>query len=336
MTTMKLKLVGIAAGTLISVNAMAETTLRMATWLPPSHPQNELVNTTWAKWVEDATEGRVKVVVENLTSHPKTVFSAVEDGIYDAGWTVNAYVPGRFALAGVAEIPGEMSDAETASVALWNVQQEYFNSANEYEGLVLLGQWVHSPGLMHTTFPVNNLSDLKDKKIRLGGGMINTLAERMGVTPVSGPATKSYELLQQGVVDGTFLPAGESKIFNLAEVTNNITVFPSALYSTAFSFVANPDFMDSLSDADREAILNVSGEQYSRLAGKAWQDMHAMGLNYAREKGLNVVEITADDQRAKDLAKMTEGLDQEWINSVKDRGVDAEAALAAFRKANGK
>ena len=334
MIRMKHKLVGAAVAVLLSMNVNAETTLRVATWAPPTHTQNSEALPTWGKWVEEATEGRVKVAVEYYTGHPKEIFTAVEDGVYDAGWSVNAYLPGRFDLTGMAEIPGGMSDAEKASVALWKVQQEYFNKANEYEGLVLLGQWVHAPGVMHTTFPVDSIADLKDKKIRLGGGMINTLAERMGVTPVSAPAPKSYELLQQKVVDGTFLPTGESKFFKLSEVTTHMTIFPTALYTTAFSFVANPDFMEGLDPKDREAIMSVSGEKLSQLEGRIWQEMHPMGLQHAKDAGMTVTELTPDDQRVKDVAKMTEDMDQTWIDSVKDKykDIDVAAALKAFRE----
>lgn len=335
MTRFKFAVIGAAVAALFTTTANAEKTLRVATWLPAGHSQNAEALPQWAKMVETATEGRVKVVIENHTGHPKTIFSAVEDGIVEAGWTVNAYLPGRFDLTGMAEIPGGMKDAEKASVALWKVQQEYFAKAKEYEGLVLLGMWVHAAGVMHTTFPVNNISDLKDKKIRLGGGMINVLAERMGVTPVSAPAPKSYELLQQKVVDGTFLPTGESKFFKLSEVTTDMTVFPTALYTTVFSFIANPAFMDSLDKKDRDAIMSVSGEKLSQLEGKVWQAMHPMGLEFARSNGIKVVELKDDDQRVKDVAKMTADMDQTWIDSVKERGVDAKAALAAFRKYQG-
>lgn len=331
MTNLKLKVLGAAVGAAISINAMAETTMRVATWLPPTHPQNTVAMPQFVKMVEEATEGRVKVVIENFQGHPKTIYSSVEDGIIDASWGVNAYTPGRFSLTGVAEIPGETKNAEKASVALWKVQQEYFADANEYEGLELLGVWVHAPGVMHTKFPVNSLDDLKDKKIRLGGGMVNDLAARLGVTPVAGPAPASYEMLQQGVVDGTFLPIGEHKFFKLSEVTNHLTVFPTALYTTTFSFVANPEFMEDLDPKDAAAIRAAMGENLSRMQGKAWQDMDALGMDHAKEVGTNIHMVDSFEKLAVDMKQTMKGLDQMWIDSVADRGVDAKAALEAFR-----
>ncbi|MBJ7539620.1 TRAP transporter substrate-binding protein [Marinomonas sp. C1424] len=329
----KKSLLCVAAGAVFSLSAVAaETTIRVATWLPPTNPQNAIVWPTWKQWVEEATEGRVEVIIENYTSHPKTIFDAVEDGVYDAGFTVNAYLPGRFKLSSVAEIPGEITDAETGSVALWRTYKDYFESANEYEGLHLLALFVHGPGQLHTKFPVNAISDLKGKKMRVGGGLINDLAERLEVTPVSASAPKSYEMMQQGVVDGTFLPAQEQKFFRLSEVSTDLTLFPKGLYTTAFSIVINPEVFESLSKKDQQAIMKASGEKLSRLSGAAWGQADINGVLEAKEKGVNVVILSEDDQRVKDLDKLAEGIDQIWVDSVADRDVDAEAALAGFRK----
>ncbi|MGO2512365.1 TRAP transporter substrate-binding protein [Marinomonas polaris] len=333
MMNFKKSLLCVAAGAALSLSAAAaETTLRIATWLPPTNPQNATVWPTWKKWVEEATEGRVEVVVENYTGHPKTIYDAVEDGIYDVGFSVEAYLPGRFKLSGVAEIPGEITDAETGSVALWRTYKDYFEPADEYNGFQLLGLFVHGPGQLHTKFPVNSLDDLKGKKMRVGGGLINDLAERLEVTPVSAPSPKSYEMMQQGVVDGTFLPAQEQRFFRLSEVSSDLTLFPKGLYTTAFSIVMNQDVFESLSKKDQEAIMSVSGERLSQLAGAAWGKADDDGILEAKEKGVNVVFLSESDQRVKDLNKLSEGIDQLWVNSVSDRGIDAKAALADFRK----
>lgn len=327
------KILCVTAGVLMSFSALAaDTTLRVSTWLPPTNPQNETVWPTWAKWVEEATEGRVKVIVENYTGHPKTLFDAVEDGVSDVSFTVNAYLSGRFKLPSVSEIPGEISSAESGSVALWRTYKEHFEKANEYEGLHVLGLFVHGPGQLHTKFPVKSLADLKGKKMRIGGGLVSELAKRMEVTPVGAPAPKTYEMMQQGVVDGTFLPAQEQKFFRLTEVSSDLTLFPKGLYTTAFTIMMNPDVFAGLSKKDQDAIMSVSGEKLSRLAGSAWGAADEVGIKAAQDAGINVVKVGVDDAINKELFEMSKGIDQLWLASVKGRDVDAKAALATFRK----
>ncbi|MEL0637514.1 TRAP transporter substrate-binding protein [Marinomonas sp. TI.3.20] len=324
---------GLCVGLLsVSGAASATTTLHVATWLPPTSAQNAVVWPTWKKWVETATEGRVKVDIENYTGAPKTIFDAVEDGVYDVGFSVNAYLPGRFKLASVSEIPGEITSAEAGSVALWRTYEAFFKPAKEFQGLQLLALFVHGPGQLQTKFPVNSLADLKGKKMRVGGGLVNELAARLQVTPISAPATKSYELMQQGVVDGTFLPAEQQKTLRLSEVSTNLTLFPKGLYTTAFSIVMNEDTFDSLSKKDQDAIMSVSGEKLSKLAGAAWGEADKEGIAAAKASGVNVVYLAKDDPRVINVHKLEEGMDQTWIESVADRKVDAKGALAYFRK----
>ncbi|MEL0613085.1 TRAP transporter substrate-binding protein [Marinomonas arenicola] len=334
MTNMKKSiLLGACVGLLgLSSFASATTTLHVATWLPPTSAQNAVVWPTWKKWVENATQGRVKVVIENYTGAPKTIFDAVEDGVYDVGFTVNTYLPGRFKLTSVAEIPGEITSAEAGSVALWRTYDKYFKPAKEFQGLELLALFVHGPGQLQTAFPVNSLDDLKGKKMRVGGGLVNELAARLEVTPISAPAPKSYELMQQGVVDGTFLPAEQQMTLRLSEVSTDLTLFPKGLYTTAFSIVMNEDTFADLSKKDREAIMSVSGEKLSKLAGTAWGEADKEGIQAAVKDGVNVVHLSKDDPRVTDLNKVVEGMDQMWIDSVADRKIDAKAALDYFRE----
>ncbi|MDX1318647.1 MAG: TRAP transporter substrate-binding protein [Oceanospirillum sp.] len=332
--TFKKALVGLTLGaTMLASNAaFSETVLRVGTWLPPTAAQNAIVWPTWAKWVEDATEGRVKIKIEQGLGHPKTMFNLVEDGVIDASFSYHGYVPGRFKLPQAVEQPGLGVGAEAASVALWKTYEKYFKEAGEFEGLEVLGMFTHGPGLIHSKEPINSLADLEGKKIRVGGGVQSVLAERMHVTPVGAPAPKVYEMLQQGVIDGVFIPMGEQKSLRLNEVTNHVTVLPGGMYLGSFSMFINPEFMEDLSEKDRAAIRRVSGLRLSALAGSAWDGADLDGYKAAKEAGVNVKRISKNDAMYKEFVKLTKGMDQVWIDSVEDRDVDAKAALKEMRK----
>ncbi|MBN0989244.1 TRAP transporter substrate-binding protein [Amphritea pacifica] len=311
--------------------AAAETIMRVASWLPPTHVQNAVVWPTWGKWIEEATEGRVKLEIEYGLGHPKTLFELVEDGVADASFSYHGYVPGRFKLALGVEEPLMGASAEAASVAYWRVHQKYFAAANEHDGLTVAGVFVHGPGQIQTIEPISSLADLKGKKIRIGGGVPAEIGNRLGVTPVGAPAPKVYELLQQGIVDGVFLPIAEQKTLRLNEVARNVVALPGGMYLGSFSIFINPDFLDSLSDKDREAIMSVSGEKLSAMAGRAWDAADREGMKAAEEAGVNIVKVSADDAFAKDFNQLVEGMDQIWLDSVADRDVDAKSALAELR-----
>lgn len=328
----KLSMAGLAVAAFFSSSVtLAATELRVGTWLPPTDKQNSVVWPTWAKWVEEATEGRVVVKIENSSAHPKTLFQMVEDGAYDASFSFHGYVPGRFKLPQIVELPGLGVGAEAASVALWRTWDKYFRDAGEFEGLEVLGMFTHGPGTIQSNFKIGSFRDLEGKKIRVGGGIQTELAEQMKITPVAAPATKAYEMLQQGVIDGIFMPMAQQQSLRLAEVTKYITVFPEGMYMGSFSMFINPDFMASLSEKDREAIRSVSGEKLSALAGKAWEQGDAEGYEAARKAGVQINEVGAAQLLSRQFITGIQNMDKQWIDSVADRKVEAAAALVDLR-----
>lgn len=322
--------VGLGGATLASAKT---TTLVAGTWMPPSNPMNTVVWPTWAKWVEEATEGRVQVKIEYDVGHPKSYYQLVEDGVIDAGWSFSGYLPGRFTLPIIVEQPGLNANAEAASVALWKTYQKHFTQANEYEGLELIAQLTHGPGQIHTREPITSLKDLRNKRIRIGGGVQAEIAKRMGVTGVSAAGPQVYELLQQGVIDGVFMPAQEQSSLKLDEVAPNLILIPGGLYMGNFSMFISPDFMDSLDPKDAAAIRSVSGEKLSALAGKAWDQADVDGIKYAREKGVNIVELGPNDTITKEFREIAKGLEEVWIKNARGKkGVNPEQALKDLRE----
>ncbi len=172
-------------------------TLRVANWLPPSHVLVRGALEPWARSVEEATEGRVRVeIMASPLGPPGASFDIALDGLADVAFGVHTYTPGRFVLTEVAELPFLSDSAEALSVALWRVHREQLASANEHRGLVLLGLWTHGPSQLFTTRgPVTSGEDLSVLKLRIGGEIAARIADVLGTVSVTTPATKAYETL---------------------------------------------------------------------------------------------------------------------------------------------
>ena len=309
----------------LSAPAVAETVVRVATWLPPAHTMNAEILSTWGQWVEEASEGRVKVKLEYGMGHPKSMFDLVEDGVVDASYSYHGYVPGRFKLPQIVEQPGLGINAEAASVALWRVYNKYFMKSDEFEGLTLAGLFSPGPGHVHTIKPITSLADLKGKKIRIGGGIQTEIGNRLGITPIAAPGSKVYEMLQQGVIDGVFMPMNEQRSLRLYEVAPNVLAVPGGMYLGSFSMFINPELLANLPKKDRDAIMSVSGEKFSAMAGRTWDKGDANALIFAQSKG---VKITTNDKLAQEFKPYSKGLDEMWLKSVENSGLDTKAALA--------
>ncbi|MCV6590977.1 MAG: TRAP transporter substrate-binding protein [Marinobacterium sp.] len=323
---------GLALSQLCAVQAVAaQQIMTVASWLPPGHPQNAVVLPTWKRWIEEATQGRVSLKVEYGLSAPPAIFDLVEDGVADAGWMFHGFIPGRFVLTRVVEQPGLGAEPEAASIAYWRVYQKYLSQAGEHEGLHLAALFTHGPGQIQLLEPIESLHDLAGLKIRTGGGIQTALGERMSVTRVPSPGNKVYEFMHERIVDGVFLPMSEQKFQRLHEVARHVVALPGGMYLGSFGIVISPDFLASLSAQDREAVISVSGEKLSAMAGRAWAEGDRAGYAVAREQGVNIIEVPADSFMAKEFQRMAEGLDKRWVNEASERGVDAQQALTELR-----
>lgn len=315
---------------LTSTQVFAEKVMRVGSWLPPKHTMNADVLPTWGKWIEEATEGRVKLKIEYPGGHPKALLDQVQDGAFDAAWTFHGYFPGRFKLTKIVELPNLGAGAEAASVAHWRINEKYLAKAGEHKGVTLGALFTHGPGQIHLRKPITGLADLKGKKIRIGGGVQTDIAKRMGIEGVAAPGSKVYEILSQGVADGVFMPMGEKRTLRLKEVAPFTLKFPHGMYLGSFGVFLNDGFLASLDKKDRDAILSVSGEKLSALAGKYWGADVVVGEKDAREAGNTIMDATPEILA--DFDKRTADMEKEWLESVKGRGIDAEAALKELRE----
>lgn len=316
--------------TLASGPAMAEKVMRVGSWLPPKHTMNKDVLPTWGKWISEATEGRVSLKIEYPGGHPKALLDNVQDGVFDAGWTFHGYFPGRFKLTKIVELPGLGAGAEAASAAHWRINEKYLAKAGEHRGVILGALFTHGPGQIHLREPISSLKEMDGKKIRIGGGVQTEIANRMGVKGVAAPGSKVYEILSQGVADGVFMPMGEKRTLRLKEVAPFTMKFPTGMYLGSFGVFINPDFMDSLSEKDRKAIMSVSGEKLSAMAGRFWGEDVKIGEADAKAAGNNIME--APSSVLKEFDAMTADMEEEWLKAVKARKIDAKKALMELRE----
>ncbi len=315
---------------IMSTNVMAKQ-LNFSSWLPPGHPIVANMMVPWMENVKEATEGRVdiKLLAKGL-GHPKAYFDIVKNGMADVGYTCNAYSPGRFTLSEGVELPFLGNSAEATSVAYWRTYQKYFAKADEYKGTKLMGVMTHGPGALHNSKKVaQSIADLKGMKFRVPGGIAAQVAKSLGIVGIQKPASQIYELLSRGVADGVVLPLESIKSFKITKVVPYTTTIPDGLYNVSFYLVMNKKTFNGFSTKDQKAVMNVSGEAFAKLAGKAWDEADKVGLAAIKENG-NKIE-TATPEFIAEIKKATQHLEADWVKRANAKGVDGAEALKFFR-----
>jgi TRAP-type C4-dicarboxylate transport system substrate-binding protein len=228
------------------------------------------------------------------------------------------------------ELPFLGNSAEKNSVAYWKTYKKYFEKANEYKGVKLLGLMTHGPGQIHNSKLVaQSIADLKGMKFRVPGGIAAQVAKSLGIVGIQKPASQAYELLSRGVADGVVLPLESIKSFKIIKVVPYTTLVPDGLYNVSFYLVLNKDTFKSFSTADQKAVMNVSGEAFAKLAGKAWDAADQVGLIAMKANG-NKIE-TATPAFIAEIKQATQHLEADWVKKANAKGVDGAAALKFFR-----
>jgi TRAP-type C4-dicarboxylate transport system substrate-binding protein len=252
--------------------AAAETTLRVASWLPPSHPLVANIIVPWTDEVREATEGRVRMeILDAPLGPPPAHFDFAVNGVADVAYGVHNYTPGRFLATELAELPFLTDKSEHRSVAYWRVHERFLDAVDEHAGTKVLSVFTHGPGQLFTRgVDLTSLDNIRGAKIRIGGGVAQDVANALGMVPIQVPVTQTYETLAQGVADGVQFPAESVPFFNVHRAVDCGLVVDGGLYSVSFFVVINQAAWDSLSEQDQKAIMSVSGEPLDQPWG--WRE----------------------------------------------------------------
>ena len=327
---MKKLMLGLLIALAISASAAAQKqkVITVSTWGGPNHGINTIVWPTWKKWIEEATEQRVTLKVVHDMGPPAAQMELVADGIADASWIFHGHMPGRFELTQLPEFPTfKPFSSEVASAAYWVTHQKYLAASKEHRDVEVMAVGVHGPGQVFVRDGLSRLTELNGKRLRVGGGVMSDVAQRLGVVGIALPPTGTYEAGAQGVIDGAMLTLEGLRSFRVAEVMPTTVTVPGGFYRGSFAIVMNPAVWKQISAEARKAIEQVSGERLARLFGYMMDAYDQRGVDFAKEKGNKFVELPAEDVQK--LKEMTADLPKAWAKKIGQRA-KVEEALAYF------
>ncbi len=303
--------------------------LKLAHFWPATHPMETQLVQPWAKDVEKATNGKVKI-----TSYPgetllkaNDIYDGVVKGVGDIGISCFSYTKGRFPVCEVFELPGiTYNTSKAASKTAWDILQEV--KPKEVQDTHLLMVLTTGPGDLYTKSPVRNLEDIKGMEIRATGMSAKTLAA-LGATPVAMAQSEAYESLSKGVVKGNLGPDEVLKGWKQAEVTKYLTKTPF-LYNTVFFVTMNNDKWNSLDAETQKAVTEVSRKYFEEVAIGLWDMQNEAALKYAvDEKKMELITLTPEE--AKLWIEKVTPVQQETIDAVNKLGLNGQELVAKVK-----
>jgi TRAP-type C4-dicarboxylate transport system substrate-binding protein len=305
--------------------------LKFAHPYPAMHAQHKGVLVPWAKKVEEACGGAVKIkfIPGGALGKPGQAYAMVEKNVADIGWDIADYSPGRFPLTTVIELPFMVKTAEKASVALWKTYEQFPEFQKEYADTKLLMLSAHAPGFFATVKkPVKSLADLNGLKIKTASSFTTEALQLFGAVPVTQPVTETYTSLERGVLDGVVMPFDGIVIFKLNELLKYYT--PADFYSMVFWVAMNKKKFESLPDNVKKAIDENSGLPFSRAHGKSFDESYATMKQICIKTGMQ--EVTFPDAEMQKLIEKTTPLKDKWVKEMEAKGLPGKAVLEAVTR----
>lgn len=308
----------------VSIAAAKSITLTFANQNPDTSWSGIHAIGPWAKQVEKATNGKVKIQIyfsQTLTKG-KDTWEATKNGITDIGWCFHGYWPGLTPLADVVSLPAlPFKTAEKGSEVLWKLYEKYPEIQKEFSANKILLLYTSNPYILITTKkPVATLEDIKGMKIRMSGGPPTDMMKALGGVPMLIPMPDNYISLQKGVIDGMGAPWEAIHGFRLYEVVSYYTATPfPAVY---FSIAMNQRKWDKLDKATQDAIMSVSGLEGSKFWGRNFFDTAKDGVMEkakAAGKTIEVKELT-DSERKRWLKVGGKPIWDQWVAKMKAKG----------------
>lgn len=329
--SMTLKTTAATASLLVgaATSANAEM-LTMSSWVPPTHFIHTDFLVPFTEKVAEVTEGRVTVTIlpAPLASPPQH-WELARNGIADITWGNFTYEPERFVSLWFAEFPNAGTNAEAQSRALWQTYESFLADNDVFDGVKMLAVGMFGGGqLHHGSKTIQSPADIAGEKFRMGGPIQEELLTSLGAVPVAAPATKAYEMLESGVIDGSLHTMESVVNFRLEESLEHHTVFPRGFYDATFFVIMNGAKWDRLDENDKAAIEGIIGEGLSAEWGKNFDLQSPAAVELMANAGHEIVDaspelIAAVDDIYKDMVA-------DWVDAAKSAGIADPQAMLDF------
>ncbi|MBW3097216.1 TRAP transporter substrate-binding protein [Pseudohoeflea coraliihabitans] len=315
----------LAMGTM-APQAMADTyNIRLSNLYPENHPMCIQTN-NFAKFVEEGTDGNVKVEVycNNQLGNEREASEGVRRGslemVMSGGGGLGRFVPEFYTL----ELPFLYPETRRINDVTWALIDDINDLANK-RGFEILGFGYEGPRSINSVESFDTLAEMENYKLRIPEAPLYVgMAKALGAIPTPTAFTEAYTSLQTGVADG--MESGPS-------TTYNNKFFEVAPYYVQTEHIVNPCYLAINLD-----YFNALPEEYQQVfrdAGKRSTDIMLEDVLKSndevmakmKDEGLTVVELAPGEaEKFRDVLKP---FSEEYAKSIGD---DAVNLLAKIRE----
>ncbi|WP_386692432.1 MULTISPECIES: TRAP transporter substrate-binding protein [Lonepinella] len=281
----------IMGGLCLTLTANAATELKVAFNQSDKHPQYKALQYL-SENLSKETDGRYKLNVypNELLGNQRASLELVQNGAIQMAIVANPLVENydkTFSVIGLPYIYNSLEHQE--KVFTGNVLNELFSSTKKF-GFEVLGAYTAGARSIYTKkSPVNSISDLKGKKIRvMQSDTMTKMLSCMGGTGVPMNQGEVYTAIQQGVLDGaenneiTYMDLKQYEVAPYYSRTKHLMV-PDLL-------VVSEQFLSSMSPNDQATLKRLVKDSINKEY-QLWREQVVVAEQFAKDKGAEFVEV---------------------------------------------
>lgn len=234
----------------------------------------------WANSMEEKTGGEIAFKAfpaKAVAADNNALFDAVRNGVLQGMNPFTLYWSGKIpASVFLSSYPGgpdqpHQWDTMFYSLGMLEKTREIYKKF----GLMYVGPIHHDANIIHSKKPVSSLEDMKGMKVRLPGGMVAEVFQKLGVSTVAMPGSDIFPALEKGTIDAAdYVGPAVNYDLGFSQVTKYILFGPPGVMS-----VYQPvDLMD----------LTVSLRAWNKASEKARKIIESEVRNYSQHHFLTI------------------------------------------------
>jgi TRAP-type transport system periplasmic protein len=299
--------------------------LRLAHWVPPTHPVQVHGMTQWAESISEASGGSITVTIypAQQLGQAGDHYDMARDGIADIAFVNPGYQPGRFPVIAAGELPFLVNNAKGGSAALDAWYRNY--AEQEMADVKYCLAHFHSPGTFHSRRPIRVPADVSGMNVRPAHATMANFITELGGQNFQVSAPESRDALERGIADAITFPWNSIVLFGIQDAVSYHLDMP--FYATTFAWVMNQAKYDSLSEGQRQVMDEHCTSEWAERVATGWADEEDAGrevlLNMEGHEG-----IVPTEEELAQWREAAEPLRARWIEGVNGAGHDAEAVWA--------
>jgi len=320
-----------AAALALALPALAQdkpVEMKFASWVPGTHALAVTGFIPWAKSVEAASGGSIKVAQFPAQQLGKANdhYDMARDGIAEVTYVNPGYQAGRFPIFSAGELPFLMTKPGPGSAAFDAWYRKY--AANEMKDVKFCFAHVHI-GTLHAKVAITDPAQVKGMKIRSANGTVAQMVTGLGATNVQVSAPEARDALEKGVADAITFPWNSIVSFGIDKAVKFHT--DMRLYAAGFVWAINKSWYEKLSTNQKKVIDDHCNNEWAARVGADWGAAEDAGQEkLEKAPGHTIVKLTP--AQLDTWKKAVEPVAAQWIAAADKVGIPGKAALEDLRR----